>query len=95
MKYCCKFMKEQLTYKCDKHGDGALCPDVVVAVCQAQFFKGALMLIGRNAEYACNYCPSCGAKWEHDLEESLIVRLLNVRNIAAILEDIEYDQRTL
>ena len=61
-KYCCEVMDEQLTYECDVHGKD--CPDVIVTICTSQFHEGALMLWGRNAEYACNYCPWCGTKWE-------------------------------
>jgi hypothetical protein len=61
--YCCDSMEQQLTHTCEIHGDGAVCPNVVVAICTSQFFAGTLMLLARNAEYACNYCPWCGTKW--------------------------------
>jgi len=56
LEYCCDFMRDQLTYTCKQHGDGKLCPDVVVSMCS----RGTLMLIARNAEYHCAYCPACG-----------------------------------
>lgn len=57
--YCCEIMKEQLTYKCEKHGDGILCPDVVIGKYPKQ---NSYTLFARNAEYVCNFCPWCGAK---------------------------------
>lgn len=54
--YCCEFMKQQLNYTCEQHGDGKLCPDVVVSMTS----NGTLQLIARNANYFCAYCPSCG-----------------------------------
>ena len=71
MKYCCEFMKEQLNYQCEKHGLD--CPNVIVARCKSQFFKNSFMLIGRNSEYECNYCPSCGKKTDSILEKEDIV----------------------
>jgi hypothetical protein len=59
--YCCEFMRQQLEYDCAVHGKG--CPDIVVQRCTALERQGEIMLVVRNAEYACNYCPSCGTKW--------------------------------
>lgn len=66
MKYCCDTMKEQLTWKCEKcgpfrEGEYPKCGDVVVAI-----FGTRLILIARNAEYECNFCPWCGKKWEKE-----------------------------
>ncbi len=60
--YCCKFMKEQLTYSCPVHGNGSNCPDVIVSKAR----DNTLLIIGRNAEYECNYCPYCGTKVEKE-----------------------------
>jgi len=65
--YCCAQMTAQLNYHCDQHGDDWKCPDVVVAISEARYFRGDLMLIARNAEYSCDYCPWCGKKWVNPL----------------------------
>jgi len=59
--YCCEFMEQQLNYHCDLHG--ADCPTVVIQRARFQGGDGELILIGRNAEYTCNFCPACGTKW--------------------------------
>lgn len=64
MKYCCDIMKDQLTWECEKCGPGSKCGDVVVAISESGGSKGELVLIARNAEYECNFCPWCGKKWE-------------------------------
>ena len=64
LRYCCEFMKQQLNYTCIQHGNK--CPDIIIEISEAQFYKGGLSLIGRNAEYICNYCPSCGTEWVMD-----------------------------
>lgn len=63
-KYCCDIMEDQLTHKCEQCGDGPACGDVVVSISNSQGSKGKLMLIARNAEYICNFCPWCGTKWK-------------------------------
>jgi hypothetical protein len=68
-KYCCDFMREQLTHECHVHGPGGKCPDVVIAKAEIQGGEGELLLIARNAEYTCNYCPSCGTKWPGSKDE--------------------------
>ena len=61
--YCCKFMREQLTYECGQHG-GTDCPDVIVK----RTSDGSLMLKGRCADYVCNFCPYCGtADGQHSI----------------------------
>ena len=62
-KICCSFMEEQLNHTCDVHGDGWLCPDVLIERARFQFGEGEIILIARNAEYTCNFCPVCGTKW--------------------------------
>jgi hypothetical protein len=61
--YCCEFMEQQLTHTCEIHGDGGKCPDVVIERARFQFGEGEIILIARNAEYTCNFCPYCGTKW--------------------------------
>ena len=60
---CCQFMFDQLYHACDEHGTGAACPDVVVTRATFEGGEGELILVGRNTDYACNFCPACGAKW--------------------------------
>lgn len=64
LKYCCWFMEQQLNHTCSQCGDGADCPDVLVSKSKAQGGEGTVILIARNAEYACNFCPFCGTKLE-------------------------------
>ena len=59
--YCCEFMRQQLEYDCPMHGRN--CPDVVIAPASSQGHDGQLLLIGRNAEYECRFCPYCGTRW--------------------------------
>lgn len=59
--YCCEFMKQQLTHSCETHG--SKCPDVVIERSIFQGGEGKIHLVARNAEYSCNFCPSCGRKW--------------------------------
>ena len=59
---CCDFMREQLTHKCEAHGHGAECPDVIIKLDTYFWPEHYLSLVGRNASYECNYCPYCGAK---------------------------------
>lgn len=61
--YCCAFMEQQLEYYCDIHGAGMNCPDVVIARAESQGHGGQLLLIARNAEYECRFCPYCGTRW--------------------------------
>jgi len=61
MRYCCEFMRQQLNYDCSEHGPD--CPDVIIKLDSSSLNKGKLTLLGRNAEYECNFCPSCGTQW--------------------------------
>ena len=61
--YCCKFMYQQLNYTCKQHGNGDKCPHVIIGRSKSKGNKGKIHIIGRNGEYACNYCPFCGTKW--------------------------------
>lgn len=55
---CCEFMVGQVESRCEQHGDGAECPNVIIGVGT----NGKPYLISRNGNYDCNYCPACGAK---------------------------------
>jgi len=60
LEYCCEFIEQQLNYDCKQHGSG--CPDIGIRLTK----NIELMLIAPNAEYICNYCPSCGKKWSKE-----------------------------
>ena len=63
--YCCEFMRQQLEYTCEQHGAGHLCPDVLLQRPCSPEQAAELLLVARNAKYACNFCPYCGAKVVH------------------------------
>lgn len=53
---CCDVMRGQLTYSCGDHG--AECADALIR----EGSGGSLSLFAANAQYACRFCPWCGAK---------------------------------
>jgi len=65
--YCCEFMRQQLEYDCKIHGPA--CPDIVVRRRTEVGRQDELMLVGRNADYDCNFCPSCGSGQLECIEE--------------------------
>lgn len=58
---CCKTMKQQLTDRCEQHGQE--CPDNVIHIGVGTLIpeqRGKLFLEAKNATYSFQYCPWCG-----------------------------------
>lgn len=60
-KYCCKNMREQLDYKCNRHKTPFNCPDNLVFF-QKNNEYSLIVHDGGSSVLKINYCPWCGAK---------------------------------
>ncbi len=53
--FCCGWMKQQVSMKCNLHGYG--CPDKLIVPTKQGWVGQA-----RNADYKIDFCPSCGTR---------------------------------
>lgn len=59
--YCCKMMRYQATYKCERHDSPFKCPDNVIYHYRRDNSYGIIVHDGGESVIEIKYCPWCGA----------------------------------